>query len=576
MRRKIWISQLFIMMIFLTGLASHSGAAMQLTSPNGGETWYKGRTYTITWTDSRDRVIDIELKKGSNPSTIIARGISSISGRYSWLIPSDIEAGTDYRVRIIQPSNTAHKDKSDNDFNIAEAAASESPPSSPSALPRLQVPKKAIPMKQPGIGQPIPMPKKAVPGQAPGLNDASSIDNSVKPNLLQNPRVKIKSTSGPYSTGLRRSLYKGKWYVLRYEIENQENFPVEIKLQRAWPQPFTWEQTLNAGEVKSVEGDIGILPLDSNGNFSSRIDMYAKNSLQREFVKVDSQLWVVPVADPEIIAISKNASDRIVPGSRIRLTFKVKNNGRAPAIVRPAIGSNELSHLNLGSNRLTSIGREIHIAGGATVDVPATIQLPYNFNESNLSLRGHIVESRGGDLSLDDSLSAMDVQYPSDRPIADLGIHGARINGGLLGDTLNFLVFIDNFGTETWGYVGTLNIEIGCGTPETGVDLTCGRTGRARGIRKTTNLPMGLSPGRDRTISISIEAVRHLYAGGDITVIETEKWYTAEFSIESKWDQIVENNRYQVVFRFDQNKHLSTRDMRSIMPGPYPVRVETR
>ena len=133
MNRKIWVFQLFFVMIFLTGLASHSWAAMQLTSPNGGETWYKGRTYTITWTDSRDdRIIDIELKKGTNPWITIARRISSTPGSHSWLIPSDIEAGTDYRVRIIQSDNTDHKDKSDNDFNIAEAAASE--PTTPTPL----------------------------------------------------------------------------------------------------------------------------------------------------------------------------------------------------------------------------------------------------------------------------------------------------------------------------------------------------------------------------------------------------------------------------------------------------------
>ena len=98
-----------------------------LTSPNGGESWQPGSTYTITWTyggslfSSPFNSIKIELLKGGVLNSTIASDVpvgSGGSGSYSWTIPGGQASGSDYRVRLTYKFYDQISDASNGNFTI--------------------------------------------------------------------------------------------------------------------------------------------------------------------------------------------------------------------------------------------------------------------------------------------------------------------------------------------------------------------------------------------------------------------------------------------------------------------------
>ena len=90
-----------------------------LSSPNGGEDWELGTTYDITWSSDNDNgSVKIELyKSGSIDDTLSADEPND--GSYSWTISSELETGTDYRIRISSISDGSIFDESDGDFSLS-------------------------------------------------------------------------------------------------------------------------------------------------------------------------------------------------------------------------------------------------------------------------------------------------------------------------------------------------------------------------------------------------------------------------------------------------------------------------
>ena len=96
--------------------------SITLTSPNGGESWKRAMTHTITWTyTGAPGPIKIELLKGgivqSVPSNSAPVGVNG-KGSFKWNIPSTKPLGTDYSIRISSKANAAVTDTSDADFSI--------------------------------------------------------------------------------------------------------------------------------------------------------------------------------------------------------------------------------------------------------------------------------------------------------------------------------------------------------------------------------------------------------------------------------------------------------------------------
>ncbi len=90
-------------------------------SPNGGESFQAGTIQPITWytNGTAGENVKIELFKSNSYVSDIA--VSTVNnGQYTWLIPSNLSAGSTYKVKIIDTSNSSKYDFSDNSFSITD------------------------------------------------------------------------------------------------------------------------------------------------------------------------------------------------------------------------------------------------------------------------------------------------------------------------------------------------------------------------------------------------------------------------------------------------------------------------
>lgn len=85
--------------------------------PNGGEQWQQGSVQTIQWGSSNVYEVIIYLLRGSSIVWTIA-DIATNPSQYRWTIPGDISDGSDYRIRVVDPSSGIFDD-SDQPFTIA-------------------------------------------------------------------------------------------------------------------------------------------------------------------------------------------------------------------------------------------------------------------------------------------------------------------------------------------------------------------------------------------------------------------------------------------------------------------------
>ncbi len=94
--------------------------ALTVTSPDGGESWARGTTHTITWTStgSLGAYVKIELLNGGIVNRIIASGTAN-DGSYSWRISSTQTIGTNYKIRIKSTAYSSITDSSNSNFAIA-------------------------------------------------------------------------------------------------------------------------------------------------------------------------------------------------------------------------------------------------------------------------------------------------------------------------------------------------------------------------------------------------------------------------------------------------------------------------
>jgi len=98
--------KLLLATVFVIGAFSFvSGQApyVTVTSPNGGETWLKGSSHTITWVDNLTSNVIIDLYSGTSSATCtysmnIAASVGGNS--YSWVVPNWMTPGTNYFIKI--------------------------------------------------------------------------------------------------------------------------------------------------------------------------------------------------------------------------------------------------------------------------------------------------------------------------------------------------------------------------------------------------------------------------------------------------------------------------------------------
>jgi hypothetical protein len=95
---------------------------IQVTSPNGGETWQIGETHTITWNRPPcGSTVRIELLHDQSPCLTIAETASN-NGHYQWTVADCDTFTVGYRIRITDPGGPARVDQSNGTFVIRVSA----------------------------------------------------------------------------------------------------------------------------------------------------------------------------------------------------------------------------------------------------------------------------------------------------------------------------------------------------------------------------------------------------------------------------------------------------------------------
>jgi len=92
--------------------------SITVTSPNGGEMWTMGSYHVITWTwtGSPGDYVKIELYRGTTLTSTIAPSTYN-DGSHGWSIPTTLNRGDDYRIKISSTSTSAY-DYSDDYFTL--------------------------------------------------------------------------------------------------------------------------------------------------------------------------------------------------------------------------------------------------------------------------------------------------------------------------------------------------------------------------------------------------------------------------------------------------------------------------
>jgi hypothetical protein len=128
MSMKKAFAVLFSITIFglMVGNPAWSAGALKVTTPNGGELWTKGKTYTIKWkTGNGGSRVKIELLKSGKVYKTIKKRTKN-DGKFRWEIPSSEKTSTSYRIRITSASKDNVSDSSNKVFSIKKKSTGTS------------------------------------------------------------------------------------------------------------------------------------------------------------------------------------------------------------------------------------------------------------------------------------------------------------------------------------------------------------------------------------------------------------------------------------------------------------------
>jgi hydrogenase/urease accessory protein HupE len=111
---------------FSDSVFSVNRGTVSVLSPNGGESWEKGTTHPILWSDNLCENVRIELWKGAAYHSTIAQSVPS-NGSFSWTIPNaaSLLPGDNYRIKILSATGNSGTtsvvyDFSDTTFTVTQ------------------------------------------------------------------------------------------------------------------------------------------------------------------------------------------------------------------------------------------------------------------------------------------------------------------------------------------------------------------------------------------------------------------------------------------------------------------------
>lgn len=90
----------------------------EVSLPNGGEIFYCGGSYQITWFNNLTENVKIELYKSGGFHSVIAENESN-DGSFTWLVDSSLPLASDYQIRVSSVATTSISDLSDGHFSLA-------------------------------------------------------------------------------------------------------------------------------------------------------------------------------------------------------------------------------------------------------------------------------------------------------------------------------------------------------------------------------------------------------------------------------------------------------------------------
>ena len=104
-------------------IKTSSSGTLSVTSPNGGETWQRGTSHTVTWSysGSTGSTVKIVLVKAGTEVGTIASSVSigsSGKGSYTWPISTTGLTGNDFKVSVQSITQPTIKDLSNNYFTL--------------------------------------------------------------------------------------------------------------------------------------------------------------------------------------------------------------------------------------------------------------------------------------------------------------------------------------------------------------------------------------------------------------------------------------------------------------------------
>ncbi|MGD0576915.1 MAG: GPI anchored serine-threonine rich family protein [Candidatus Staskawiczbacteria bacterium] len=88
------------------GLASLNQPSITINSPAAGATLQAGQTYNITWRSTAVSNVEIWLVKQSPVGDwVLSYSVPASAGTFSWTVGSFLSAGSDYKIKIFDPTN---------------------------------------------------------------------------------------------------------------------------------------------------------------------------------------------------------------------------------------------------------------------------------------------------------------------------------------------------------------------------------------------------------------------------------------------------------------------------------------
>ena len=119
--------QTYLFIILLCSFNVFAQSIINITSPNGGESWQTGLEQTITWSDNITEDVKIDLYKGGVfDSELFASTFSD--GSKFWTIPVGTTPGSDYKIKLTSVDSSNIFDFSDADFTIFPSVITISTP----------------------------------------------------------------------------------------------------------------------------------------------------------------------------------------------------------------------------------------------------------------------------------------------------------------------------------------------------------------------------------------------------------------------------------------------------------------